>query len=99
MDALSRTSPEKGQTMNAALETAVREMHAEQGMPCCDYCLQTARFEWQRTPAQIKKMSKRGKNAIPAARVSLRCQGHVPYFAPELAENYRDRTVSLAVAA
>jgi hypothetical protein len=85
--------------MTSALEAAVREMHAEQGMPCCDYCLKPAGFEWQRTPAQIKKMSKRGKNAIPAARVSLRCQGHVPYFAPELAENYRDRTIALGVAA
>jgi hypothetical protein len=87
--------------MGQELTQAIIDMYREQGITFCgcDYCDRPARFEWVRTPAQIKRMSKRGKNAIPAARVSLRCQGHVPYFAPELAENYRDRTVALQVAA
>jgi hypothetical protein len=83
-------------------ETAARAAIIARGETPCDvpWCGCAARFEWVRTAQQLKKMSRKVRGVlISPVPVSLRCSVHVPYFAPELGENYRDMAVSLERAA
>ena len=73
------------------LRKACEEMTREQGLESCDVCGRAARFEWVRTPAQRKKMSRRVRGqVVPVLPVAHRCSNHVPYFVPDWAECYRD---------
>lgn len=58
----------------------------------CDHCGRPAVFTWERSEAYRKKHAGRKVkgNTTPMLPVSWRCAVHVPYFAPELAEQYRD---------
>ena len=78
-----------------ALEHFRLEGYREQGFSDCDVCGTLATFEWTRTTAQLKAMQGRKVNGARAQAlpVSWRCETHVPHFAPELGEQYRDARV------
>lgn len=88
-----------------AVESMIREQsaplpqggrEAEKGEQTCDHCGRLATMTWERSAAYMAKH--RGRKVkgsfMPMAPVSWRCSLHVPYFAPELAEQYRDARVA-----
>lgn len=77
--------------LRVAYLAMVREQYPQLG--ACDYCGEVAPFEWERTAKQIRKIERTAKLRGSALVVSRRCSAHVPYFAPDLAEHYRDARV------
>jgi hypothetical protein len=81
-----------------ALEHFRLESYREQGLSDCDVCGRLATFVWERTAKQRKAMQGRKVKGCrhEVLPVAWRCSTHVPYFAPEWAEQYRDALVKVA---
>lgn len=77
--------------LRAACLAMVREQYPALG--ACDHCGEVAPFEWERTAKEIRKIERTKALRGSALVVSRRCSAHVPYFAPDLAEHYRDARV------